>query len=496
MINPGGWPAFVEFWSAALSPELDAEFVAHVGRAALTTTAYAVLGTTLAVAIGLLMAPVMTRFMTLDGPAEGRARANVLSGGARLTSILLRGLHEVVWALILVQVLGLDPLVAIIAIGLPYGAVTARVFADHFDAVDPAPFRSLRQAGAGRLTAVLAAIVPSVRGDLVSYVFYRFECAMRSAAVLGIVGLGGLGFELSLSFQSLQFNQVWTVIWVLVILGGLADLTSSRARRDIPTEGAAHQGGSSPWRWSLLLAVPLAWWWVSPDVTLLWSNRSWNLARDLVGRAWPPALDQGGWVGLLESSLDTLAVATGAILLAATGSMVVSFVASASRWWSLPARFVLLVARAVPPPVWAFVVVLVLLPGLLPGAIALGFYNLGVLGRLEAEVVQNHDRQPATSLRLAGSTRLTSFITATLPAVSGQFRSLTIYRWEVAVRDSVMLSVAGVTGLGRDLWEQLAARDFSRGLTTVLALLAVTFLADFVAARLKRSDQPVANVAL
>ena len=55
--------------------------------------------------------------------------------------------------------------------------------------------------------------VPYAFGDILSYGFYRFECAIRSAAVLGLVGAGGLGFQLALSFQTLRYEEMWTLLW-------------------------------------------------------------------------------------------------------------------------------------------------------------------------------------------------------------------------------------------------------------------------------------------
>jgi phosphonate transport system permease protein len=104
-----------------------------------------------------------------------------------------RGMHEVVWGLLLLAVVGLDPVVAVLAIGLPYGAVTAKVVSEILDEADPRPWASLRAAGAGRLAATLYGRLPLARRDLISYAFYRLECAIRSAAILGIVGAGGSG---------------------------------------------------------------------------------------------------------------------------------------------------------------------------------------------------------------------------------------------------------------------------------------------------------------
>ncbi len=487
-----GRDAFGEFWIAALSPELDPEFLRRVLSASASTASFALLGTLLALCIGVLFAPLLAESTwDLDRMVAGRRRhlARATQRVVRTAAVVPRSIHEFVFALALIQIFGLDPIVAIVSIGIPFGAVTARVFAEMLDGADRRAVDSLRAAGAPRAIALIAGSVATARKDLLSYGFYRFECAMRSAAVLGIIGAGGLGYELALSFESLKYGEVWTAIWALVILSGLADRWSSHVRRDA--------SGDAGLRSSVLLLIvtPLAWWWAKPEVGRLWSKQSRELGADLAGRAWPPALGTNGFAGLVLDSLDTIAISVLAIALAASAAVGMAFVAGGGlrpsrshptfgvRVSEFVTRSLLLIMRAVPPPVWAFVVVLLLLPGIIPGAVALGLYNLGVLGRLMSEVLENDDDGAAPALRLAGSPSIVAFVVAGLPSVRRRWQGLAFYRWEVAVRDTVMVGAAGATGLGRTLTLDLAGRAFDRALAVVIALLVVNLIVDEIARR-------------
>ena len=75
--------------------------------------------------------------------------------------------------------------------------------------------------------------LPMALPDLLSYSFYRFECAIRAAAIMSFVGIRGLGFEIQLSLQDLLFTQVWTLMLFLVALIILVDLWSTRVRRSL-----------------------------------------------------------------------------------------------------------------------------------------------------------------------------------------------------------------------------------------------------------------------
>jgi len=151
------------------------------------------------------------------------------------------------------------------------------------------------------------------------------------------------------------------------------------------------------------------------------------------------------------------------------------------------ARSVLLVTRAVPPPVWALLVLFVVLPGPLPGALALGIYNFGVLGRLFAEVVEDLPPAPRTALERLGASPSVAFAYATLPSAATQFISYSLYRWEVCVRETVIVGVVGAGGLGMLLQQQRAAFDYGGMASTVIALIVLCLFVDGLSAAVRRS---------
>lgn len=489
VINTGGWPSFARFWKSVTSSDLSAEFLRITFDATLTTAAYAVLGTVVSVAIGLLAGPIVSTrvWESADQRPFWSWLRRCTRGFVRLVFVIPRAVHEVIWALLLIQVFGFDPWVAIIAIGIQFGAVTAKVFGENVDDADPHSFRALRGAGAGRLTALLYGIVPLIRRDLVSYGFYRLECAVRSAAVLGIIGAGGLGFQLDLSFESLNYDQIWTLIIALMLLSGLADAWSTLIRhRSSPRVVRAS--------WiALMVSVPLAARQVGLDVTTLWSERTRRLARKLIGELLPPRLGPGGWSKLWSATVDTAAMSILATALAVTGGLLVAFVATrpstrssalrrAAGW---VARLVLLLFRAVPAPAWAFLFVLILFPGIWPGAVALGVYNLGVLGRLFAEVIEDHDDRSRRHLAASGAGSVQQIAYAVLPSTAPRLVALALYRWEVITRETVLVGVVGAAGLGRLIQQDLVARDFAAVAGTIGALVVLTALIDLVSTRMR-----------
>jgi len=483
IINRNGWPSFSRFWSSVVRPETSAEFLRLTLESTLITFAFAILGTTLALIIGAIGAWGLSELI------QGRSRWWYLT---RAVLVVPRAVHEILWALMLVLVFGVDPMVAVLAIGLPFGAVTAKVFAEVLDEADPGAYRTLRASGAGRFQALAYGVLPDVQGELLSYGFYRLECAIRSAAVLGVIGVGGLGFQLDLSFETLRYHEIWTLIAALMVLSGLADRWSSTIRR--ATAPAVRNVSLVV----ALLCMPLAWRRVGLDLSVLWSGRTLELGRRLAVELVPPRLGLGGWGELIDASIDTAAMSVIATAIAVSIGLVVGVLSArpvrttarpsrAGLMARIVPRLVLLLARAVPSPIWAFLFVLILFPGTWPGAVALGVYNAGVLGRLFAEIFEERDVGPDDALALTGATSVQILTYGTIPSTASRLISVALYRWEVILRETVVVGVVGAGGLGRLIESHRAARDLQAITGAILALIVLSFIVDEISHRLRRS---------
>ncbi len=489
LLNPYGWPSMAQFWAHALRPQTSPEFLRATVDATLTTLALAVLGTLLSILLGLLFAPALSQTSWTSTSASRCSRA-ARAGGlllSRVAAALPRGVHEAVWALLFISVLGRDPLVGVLSIAIPFGAITAKVYSELLDEADHGPYELLRAAGAGRINALLYGLLPALVPAFTSYAFYRFECSIRSAVILGMIGVGGLGLQLSLSFQGLQYDEMWTSIYALLLLGAVVDRW-----------GAALRRGTNSRRWQVsgllggMLTVASVWH-LQPDLSRWFSGRTVELTRRLVDDLLPPRLPDGGWSELTARSIETLQMSVVAVSLASALGVAVALIAARGgrsplrRLLGWGARQLLLFTRSVPPPVWALLVLFVVFPGPLPGSIALGIYTFGILGRLFAEVVEELDQRPREALTTLGATPLTSFAYASVPAATGQLISYSLYRWEVTARETVVVGIVGAGGLGRLLEEQRAGFDYPAMTSTVLALVAVCVLVDMVSVAVRTS---------
>lgn len=531
--NPNGWSQFLEFWRASFYPNFTTTLLITAWQALLTTLAYAVCGTILSVVLGFIGSVLISE---VGGQVLGIMP--FLGRGLRTVLLVPRAIHEMLWGLLLINLWGLDPLTAIAAITIPYSAIVAKVFADIFDETPHKPLQAMLQGGSNPLNAFLYGLLPLASKNLLSYCFYRFECSLRSAATLGIIGVGGLGHEIFLSLQSLQYEQVWTFIYTLLILNGLIDWSSGWCRRRLGCQTRinlhlkrtsqsyqAHAGASlipSPEQslprtrlllFSLILggltsAIAWSWYHIGPDLNKLIVPQTWRNGQQLFAGLWPLStsdLTVVEWVGV---SLQTLSMSLVAILGAGIGGMLLSFGTAAnfflpgglflrkdagfvqrelSRLLVGLVRLFLLLCRSIPSPIWALVVLFVVFPGILPGAIALGIHNLGILGRLMAEVHENLDQRPLVALQVQGVPSTAVFLYGVLPMTLPRFLAYSCYRWEVGMRETVIVGLVGAGGLGRLLSEQLSSFDGSAVIWTLGCFVLLSLSVDWFSHQLVRS---------
>lgn len=225
-VHPGGLSSIGQFFQAAVQPELSGEFLGLAASSAWKTVAYAVAGICLAVGLGFPLG------ILASGVLVRQARVRIPGvAGFRFLLGAMRAVHELIWAWFFVAAVGLSPAAAIFALAIPYAGILGRIYADFLNDVPEEPLQALRASGASEMKVLLYGRLPMALPDMLSYTFYRFECAIRSAAIMGFVGVGGLGMQIQLSLTDLYFGEVWTLLYVLVGLVLLVDLWSSWVRR-------------------------------------------------------------------------------------------------------------------------------------------------------------------------------------------------------------------------------------------------------------------------
>jgi phosphonate transport system permease protein len=415
-----------------------------IGRALVKTVAFALVGVALGAVAGFGLAQVF-HFRLV-----------------RLFCAFVRAIHELFWALIFLQMLGLTPLTGVLAIALPYAGICAKVYAETLEEAE-LPALVAVPVGSRRVSTFFYVRLPEVWVHLVTYTSYRFECGLRSSAVLGFVGLPTLGYYLETAFNEGNYSEVSALLITFYLL--IASLRFWMRKRLVGL---------------YLLIAPFL---LGGGLDIRLSNITRFLSVDIV-----PAPLRGGdlldpsvWLGFLDWAGHLLAdqalpglvatvvltqialVATAFLSLALFPLISEKFLGTYGR---MAGHLVLVVLRSTPEFILAYIFLQFWGPSMLPAIVALSLHNGAIIGhlmgRFSNELILRPDH--AKGLNLYGF--------EIVPRIYGQFLAFLFYRWEVIMRETAILGILGIATLGFYVDSALADIRLDRA----LFLIALTAL--------------------
>jgi phosphonate transport system permease protein len=234
LFEPAGLKSTLRFIADFFPPKRDAEFLSLILRETWRTVAMATVGISLAFVLAIPLTLISVRVLSISGlTGRMRAIAMLVRSVARWLLIVLRSIPELIWALVFVRVVGLGPAAGVLAIALTYGGMLGKVYSEILESGEPHVAQTLLRNGAGRLQTLFYGLLPQNAAELTSYTVYRWECAIRSSAVLGFVGAGGLGQQMDVSMKMFNGAEVSTILIVFMLLVWFADSVSAWLRKNL-----------------------------------------------------------------------------------------------------------------------------------------------------------------------------------------------------------------------------------------------------------------------
>lgn len=188
----------------------------------LDTLAMSVAGTALAVALSLPLAFLAAR-NTTPHPMVYQAARGILNA--------LRAIPELILGIIFVAAVGFGALPGVLALGLHSVGMVGKFFAESIEHADEAPIEAARAAGATPLQVLLHGVVPQVLPQMADISIYRWEYNFRASTVMGMVGAGGIGFELMGSLRIMQYQEVSAILLVILLMVTAVDAFSGHLRK-------------------------------------------------------------------------------------------------------------------------------------------------------------------------------------------------------------------------------------------------------------------------
>lgn len=409
----------------------------------------------------------------LQGVALGAVAGFLLAFGMhhramRVFAAFIRAIHELFWALIFLQIFGLTPLTGLLAIAIPYAGTFARVYRELLDEADGHATAALSP-NTPRLSALLYTRLANAWPHLVSYTSYRTECALRSSAVLGFIGLPTLGFHLETAFRQGDYSAAAALLYLFFIV--IATLRWWLRRNLLPfyllaaviyLPPVAHIDSASLVRFFTedIVPAPLR----NGDLTM---TETWSQFGDWL---WLLTDTQ-----ILPGTAQTLLI--GGVSLAVTGAIaLLLFPVISPLFFPRPLRAgghaLLIALRSTPEYVLTFIGLLLVGPSALPAIAALSLHNGAIiahlLGRWTGELTLRADAAH-------GGNR---YFFEVLPRIYRQFLAFLFYRWEIVMRETAILGILGVATLGFYIDSAFSELRFDRALLLIVVTALINIAAD------------------
>ena len=453
------WAELGRMGAGLLNPDFSA--VGDLSYAAILTISFAICGVAAGVIAGFVLAPFYR------------------CSSVRLFCVAIRSIHELFWAILLLQVTGLSATTGILAIAIPYAGIFAKVFSEYLDEADPRPAAAMPPR-ADVISVHFFARLPLALREIKIYVLYRLECGLRSSAVLGFVGLPTLGFELNTFFKMGMYGAVAAVLIIYYVMIATIRLWM---------------------RW------PLAPFYLAASIGFLASLHtppmaSGALIRFLTSDIVPAPLRNGdladaatwdrfgSWLHnlLVNQALPgltaTMIVAQIALVLAGIVALVgfpLIVRPLVGRFGSFVGHIGLVVGRSTPEYMLAYILLQVFGPSMLPAVIALGLHNGAIIAHLLGRQSEGiHD-----GLRSDAPKGLNLYSYELLPRVYGSFLALCFYRWEIIVRESAIVGLLGIATLGFYVGAAIQEIRVDRAIVLLLVTMLATIAIDVISRRMR-----------
>lgn len=455
------WTELGRMASGFVTPDFFA--IETIGTAILQTVAFALVGVALAATGGFVLA----QFYHV--------------GPVRWICAFVRAIHELFWALLFLQVFGLSPLTGVLAIAIPYAGICAKVYAETFDEAPAAALGSL-PAGVPTIASFFYVRLPDAWVHIKSYTLYRFECGLRSSAVLGFVGLPTLGYYLETDFSEGNYSEAAALLIVFYVL--IATLRY--------------------WVRPRLLGIYLviAPFLLAGDTDIRMTNIIRFLTEDIVPAPLRDAslADPGTWGAfcdwlamlLTDQALPGIVATVLLTQIALVGTAVLAlafFPLISEKFFGRVSRTVghvfLVVVRSTPEFILVYVFLQLWGPSMLPAVVALSLHNGAIIGHLLGRYADQ------VTLRQDSAAGVNRYAYEIVPRIYGQFLAFLFYRWEIIMRETAIVGILGIATLGFFIDSAIADIRLDRVmlllLVTAMLNIAIDALSRQIRARLRLS---------
>lgn len=417
---------------------------------------------------------------------------SVITNIFRLFLNVVRTIPNLLLAAILVAVIGIGEATGVITIAVFTFGLVSQLIYESIETIDYAPIEANESVGANKVQIAVWSIWPQILLSVISYFFYAFEINVRASTVLGYVGAGGIGVTLNAALGLFRYDRVSIIIISIFIVVLIVDAISETIRRKLEFN-ETKQSKMNGWLVIAIIIIILAFCAYDIDWVSL-TYFSWGSLKATITSIMNPEWSffyNGSGEDVFSLMVMTICIAFVGTTIGTILCFPFVLIASKNLWNNnkiIPriGKFILDVLRSFPELVYAIIFIKVVGPGPFAGVLAIGVHQIGMLGKLFAEEMEQMDEAPVEASQAVGANSVQTMFYARIPQLMPIYASLVLNHFEIGVRSASTLGLVGAGGIGAALIFAIQARKWSRVGIILLVIIVTVFLLDLLTGYIRK----------
>ncbi|ABM71953.1 putative phosphonate ABC transporter [Prochlorococcus marinus str. MIT 9515] len=384
-----------------------------------------------------------------------------------------RSIHEIIWGIILMQIYGINFSVGIIAICIPFIAINAKVISEQLENINIATIESIKQINGIKFSSLITLVWSPIIETLKNFGLYRLECSIRSTAVLGLFGIGGIGTSIFLSFQTLNFRELWTYLWGLAFLIIISNELLKRIN--------ILNFSKNVLIFYLIAIFSISLFSLSFFVYFIFNKNTitFNSINNIFNSN--SILFSYDYLKLL---FDTIVLS-----LFSTG-IAISFPPIYLLIFNNKTGIIILKStsflfRLIPAPIIILILLMFNNPTISLAATTLGFHNAAVTSKLLLENLHNQDKKEYIAMKSIGVSKRSSWLYGIFVKQARSYLAYCAYRSDIIIRETAILGIIGSVGLGWQLQESLSSFAWEEVLIILFSYSSIAILGELINGKIK-----------
>ncbi len=464
----GGIELIKEFIISSLNPKINNEIIITLIKRLNETIFIAfsswLISIIFGVIFGILSSDILYKFFSLPV---------FLKRFIKLLLTITRSIHEIIWGLILMQIYGINFSIGIIAICVPYIAINAKVFSEQIENINLKTIESIKQINGIKFSSLITLVWSPVIETFRNFGLYRLECAIRSTAVLGLFGIGGIGTSIFLSFQTLNFRELWTYLWGLALL----IIISKELFKKINLFNTSKK---------FLFNFVIALFSITLFSLIFFVYFMFNKNTIPFKSINNLLISDSNFISydFLKLFLDTI------FLSLLSSGVAVSF----------PPLFILIFNnkigitiiksisfffRLIPPPIIILILLMFNDPSISLAALTLGLHNAAITSKLLLGNLYSQDNKEYIAMKSIGVAKRSCWLFGLFVKQARSYLAYCAYRSDIIIRETAILGVIGGVGLGWQLQESLSSFAWDEVIIILFAYSSISIVGELINGKIK-----------